>query len=176
METVKYLLFLWLFIRIPSSAQVMDGPIFSFEHLTWGMNIRDVPLALGGKELKPLDTQGHSLSQSGGETFANYYLDTIYAVRVVVALQFGKNDSLLKSVIVTSMAIDTSGQLKKNDDKIDRFRQKYSDRLGKAEKEKSIPFMGKMSTWSFKRTSVQMMELTSISMLSFTFLPNSPEE
>jgi hypothetical protein len=177
MKPIEKILLISLLFLSPASAQLLEGPLFSFEQLSWGMKFADVSKALNRKELKPMNADGHSLPQGGSSNFIEYYLDTMYTQRVLVALQFAKEDSLLKSVIVTSMSIDTlSKQLHKNDDKIDRFRQKYSDRLGKADKEKSIPFMGRMSTWSFKATSVQMLEMSSISMLSFTFMPRSADD
>ena len=177
MKPIENILLIVFFFLRPANAQLLEGPRFSFEQLSWGMKFADVSTALNSKELKPMNADGHPFPQSGSSNFSEYYLDTMYTQRVLVALQFAKEDSLLKSVIVTSMSIDTvSKQLQKNDEKIDRFRQKYSDRLGKAVKDKSIPFMGRMSTWSFKATSVQMLEISSISMLSFTFMPRSAEE
>ena len=176
MKTIAKILLILSFFN-PATAQMLEKPLFSFEHLSWGMKFKDVPAMLKGRELKPLDTPNHSLARAASTNFYHFYLDTMYALPVIVSLQFGKEDSLLQSVIVASMSIDTvTRQLQKDDEKIERFRQKYSDRLGKAEKEKSIPFMGRMSIWSFKATSVQMLEMSSISMLSFTFMPKSAEE
>ena len=177
MKPFAKILSILFLILSPASAQLLKDPLFSFEQLSWGMKFVDVSAKLHTKELKQMNADGHAFPSGGGGNFTEYYLDTMYAQRVLVALQFAKADSLLKSVIVTTMSIDTvTKQLQKDDDKIERFRQKYSDRLGKAEKEKSIPFMGRMSIWSFKATSVQMLEMSSISMLSFTFMPKSAEE
>lgn len=161
-----------------ANAQMMENPLFSFEHLSWGMKFGDVCSALKGKELKPLETHGHSLTHGGSDTFDRFYLDTMYTLRVLVALQFAREDSVLRSVIVTYLEIDSvSGQPLRNDgDRIDRFRQKYSDRLGKPDEEKSIPFMGKAKTWTLKFTDVQMLDITSISTVSFTLLPKSEKE
>lgn len=160
-----------------ASAQLLDSPLFSFERLSWQMKFTEAVICLGGRALKPLETHGHSFMRSSGDLFSTYYLDTMYTYRVLVALQFSKSDSLLHSVMVTFVGIDSVTKRPYDDaeDRIARLWQKYSDRLGSGE-EKSMPLGTKIKVWTSNRTSVQMMAMRSMSMLSVTFMPNTPEE
>ena len=160
-----------------ASAQMLDSPLFSFERLSWQMKFIEAAKCLGGRELKPLETHGHSLMRSSEDLFSSYYLDTMYTYRVLVALQFSKSDSLLHAVMVTFVGIDSLTKRPYDDaeDRIAKLWQKYSARLGSGE-EKSMPLGGRIRVWSSIRTSVQMMSMTSISMLSITFMPNTPGE
>ena len=157
-------------------SQLVETPVFSFEHLSWGLSLPRTEAILNCQNLPQPSLPSNP---PGGETrgrFTRYYLDTMFTVRILIALRFSTDDSLLQNVIVSCMAVDTTeGRGPAPNSDVERIGELYSMRLGKTESEKTIPFVGKVKCWSLKRSDVQLLYLSSIASLTIIFAPPSHE-
>jgi len=166
-----------VFNSLSLQGQLVEGPLFSFEHLSWGMHPQVAERILGDQSLQASSLPSNSLAKESGGMFSTYFLDKMYAAKVLIALQFSMEDSSLQRVIVCCAAIDsTDGSDRTSKIKLERLGESYSERLGKTKSSKSIPFVGKVKNWSLKNSDVQMLYLSAVASVTIVFAPPSKEE
>ena len=175
---MKLLVVLVMGLGSVAEGQILEDPCFSFERLSWQMSLDKATRALANHEFKKLEVPRGSLIHRGSNQYTHFYIDTMWNIRVCVGLQFGKPDSTLQSILVTYLGIDTTSKrsLGDADQTPEILLQRYSARLGPGFVEKSFPFGGGAKQWVFRKTSVQILYMSSLSMLCIVFEPSVEEE
>ena len=94
---MKTLFIFVLVIYLPVNSQIIDPPRFTYEQLNWGQKIGEVKIRLSKRVLSQTSTK------DGSKTFLLSYLDTVKSEAIGVGLQFNKQDSVIESIIITSI-------------------------------------------------------------------------
>ncbi len=102
------------------------------------------------------------------------YTDTAFTEIVTVGLVFTVKDSLLKLLQVSYLGInpDTRKQYEDIGERLDSLTSHYIAHFGNSFEEKSISFVGKIRSWEFVSSDVQMVTLTSVLNLIIQFSPH----
>jgi hypothetical protein len=174
-QKMKYLSghIFWLLFSQQAAAQLLGTQVFSFEHLSFGMKYAEVRLLVAAESITSSERTKSSIFKRADDWFLRSYTDTMYQEQITVGLQFSNTDSLLQSVIVTYIGIDSTTKKPYSDvdARMTKLWEAYSKRLGRADKERTVPFAGTIKEWSLGPTTVQMFRVMSISTLVITFLP-----
>ena len=114
------------------SAQLLEAPVFSFERFSWGMNCAKIRTMISAELTNPSSQPGRSIFKQPDDRFLRSYADTMFQEQVAVGLQFSNSDSILQSVTVTYIGIDsvTKKAYLNVDERISRLWERYSSRLG----------------------------------------------
>lgn len=155
-------------------SQIAEKPVFEYEYISWKQHVNTVKTYLSDKHLVRLEQSRNPIfKRPKEETFILAYTDTIFTEIVSIGLQFTVKDSLLKLVQISYLGInsETKRQYEDIDERLDSLTAKYTSHFGNRFEEKSVPFVGKIRSWEFVSSDVQMLTLTSVSNLIIQYSP-----
>jgi len=167
-----FLMFISCSIALHS--QIVEHPIFKYEQLSWEQHVDTVKKRLSDKPLiKTEQSKDQLFKKPKEETFLLLYTDTIFSETVAVGMQFTTKDSLLRVVQVSYFGIDpkTSKQYDDVDDRVDELTTKFTTHYGKTIKDKTLPFVGEFKSWKTTSSDIQLMKISSSSILIIHFTP-----
>lgn len=175
---MKTLLVIWVVAAAlrPIHAQIIQNPAISCEYLSWRMTVQHAKARLAQKKfLQPPNSTNSffGLSQNG---YSLMYSDTLDREKIGIALTFSNADSLLSSIMVTFVGIDsvTKKEYVDIDNRMEKIRRSYAERFGDGEGEKSTLFGAKMNEWSLPSTDIQMLMMRTFHTVTFVYSPKSP--
>lgn len=168
-------LLLFVLLTHSSYAQMLPSATLSFEKLEWGQTIEKVTEILQRKLTEAPDDDFNPFSRKSSGGVKLFYEDTVWTQKVGVGLLFSKEKNELIAVSLVYFPLDpkTKREIPDAEKQIEFLWQKLSERYGKPQKESNIPFMGKARRWSFPKTDVKLMSITSkkAKMLIVTYSP-----
>lgn len=163
-----------LFGFLPSLclSQIVPGPEFQFEKLSWGDSLLRVKEILHGRVLREQNAE----EQLGAAAVAMpssvllSYQDTLIDNPFRVVLWFSKGEQRLTRVVV-ALIHPKAGEHKEKMDEEAIFSiawERLTEHYGPSFVDGSIPLVGKSRMWSFRGTDVSMMSVSGLGKKNLT--------